>query len=81
MMDGGRPEHYDELPHETREFLENLRPEEVALLNRTIRLMVSFGAVGKIVAYVVAALVGFIVGIPMLVEAVEKTVSWLLNRN
>ncbi len=81
-----QPEHepaaqrYGDLPEETRRMLEGLRPDEVAFLQKLIRMVMSFGTAGRAFAYVAGAILGLVIGLPMLIEALMKIWNWLPHR-
>lgn len=79
-MDGPEAERYGDLPAETREMLESLTPEEVAFLQRLIRTIMSFGTVGRLLAYVVGAILGAVIGLPMLIDALARIWGWFPHK-
>lgn len=73
-------ERYGDLPKETRKMLEGLRPDEIAFLQKLIRLTMSFGTAGRAVAYIGGAILGLTVGLPMLIDAIARIISWFPSK-
>lgn len=73
-------ERYGDLPEETRRMLEELRPDEVAFLQKLIRVMISFGTVGKFLGLVGGAAVGLVLGLPLLIDTLMRIWSWFPHR-
>jgi hypothetical protein len=73
-------ERFSDLPAETRRMLESLRPDEVAFLQRMIRTMSAFGTVGKFVAIVAGALIGLLIGVPAVIDALMRIASWFPHK-
>jgi len=73
-------ERYGDLPEETRRMLEALQPEEVEFLQKLIRVMISFGTVGKVLGIVGGAIIGLVIGLPLLIDALMRIWSWLPHR-
>jgi fucose permease len=53
--------------------LEELRPDEVAFLQKLIRVMISFGIVG-------GAIIGLVIGLPLLIDTLMRIWSWFPRR-
>ena len=68
---------FDEISHETRAFLKELRPDEVALLRDAIRLVSAISTVGRIVKLAIIIGAGIVVGIGGVGEAIVKILHWL----
>jgi hypothetical protein len=68
---------FDDLSPKTKEFLSNLRDEEVATLNDGIRLVQAIRTVGTFMKWLIVGAIGIIVGVVMLGESVGKIVGWL----
>lgn len=66
-----------ELPPETRAFLARLRPEDIAILEKAIRLMASVLVVGGAVKWLLITILGIFAGIIMFWESVQKLLGWL----
>lgn len=66
-----------ELPPEVRSFLSGLRPEEIAVLRYLILFSAAIMTVGKATRFVVVLFVGFIVGLVMLGESIQKIITYL----
>jgi len=77
---GPKVERYGDLSPETREMLEGLTKEEVAFLQRLIRTIMSFGTVGRFLAYVIGALLGAVIGLPMLIDALARIWTWIPHK-
>lgn len=73
-------ERYGDLPEDTRRMLESLRPEEVAFLQRLIRVMISFGTVGKFLGLVGGAVIGLVIGFPLLIDTLMRIWSWFPHK-
>jgi len=67
---------FDDLPDETKEFLSNLRKEDVLLLKDGLRLVNATQIVGKFVKWVIIGLLGILAGIVMFGESIIKIVGW-----
>lgn len=65
-----------ELPTETREFLSRLRPEDLAVLEKAIRLFGSVLVVGGAVRWLIITLLGILAGIVLFGESIMKIVAW-----
>lgn len=73
-------ERYGDLPRETRQMLEGLRPDEIAFLQKLIRLTMSFGTAGRAIAYIGGAILGLVIGLPMLIDAIVRIVHWFPSK-
>jgi hypothetical protein len=60
----------------TKDFLSNLRDEEVETLGDGIRLVNAIRTVGTSMKWVIVGFLGFVVGLVMLGESVLKIVGW-----
>jgi len=67
---------FDDLPDETKDFLINLRPDEVRTLNDGIRLVRSIATVATFVKWVIVGILGLAMGVVMFGESVAKIVAW-----
>lgn len=67
---------FDDLPDRTKEFLSNLREDEIDTLNDGIRLVGAIRTVGTFVRWVIVGLLGIFAGVVMFGEAVGKLVGW-----
>lgn len=68
---------FDDLPERTKQFLSDLRPDEVDTLNDGIRLVRSIATVGAFMKWVIVGVLGLFVGVVMLGESVGKILIWL----
>lgn len=68
---------FDDLPDETKNFLANLRPDEVATLNDGIRLVNAIRTVGTFMKWLIVGSLGFVVGVVMLGESLSKILNWM----
>jgi hypothetical protein len=73
-------ERYGDLREETRRMLEDLQPDEVAFLQKLIRVMISFGTVGKFLGIVGGAIIGLVIGLPLLIDALMRIWSWFPHK-
>ena len=79
MAEQGRREvadRYAELPEETRDFLEDLRPQEIVLLNKAINFMRSAETMGRFFRWSAILVVGFFLGTVALRDAIVKIWGW-----
>jgi hypothetical protein len=67
---------FDDLPERTKDFLLNLRDDEIDTMNDGIRLVGAIRTVGTFVKWVVVGLLGLFVGIVMFGESVMKIMAW-----
>lgn len=67
---------FDELPPATKEFLTNLRPDEIRTLNDGIRLVSAIRTVGTFAKWVIITVLGILAGIVMFGESVAKIAAW-----
>lgn len=67
---------FDDLPERTKQFLSDLRPDEVDTLNDGIRLVRSIATVGAFVKWCIVGVLGLAVGAVMLGESAAKIFSW-----
>lgn len=68
---------FDDLPERTKEFLANLRPEEIDTLNDGIRLVSAIRTVGTFMKWVIVGLIGILAGFVMIGESISKIAAWL----
>lgn len=67
---------FDDLPPKTKEFLSNLRPDEIDTLNDGIRLINSAMTVGRFMKWVLISLLGLLAGVVLFGESVGKIIAW-----
>ncbi|MBN9600823.1 MAG: hypothetical protein J0G28_14280 [Afipia sp.] len=67
---------FDDLPEKTKDFLTNLREEEIDTLSDGIRLVGAIRTVGTFVKWVIVGLIGIFAGIVLFGESVMKILSW-----
>ena len=65
-----------ELPEETREFLAQLREEDIATLKDGVRLVNAIRTVGTFMKWLIVGFLGLVVGVVMLGESVLKIIAW-----
>lgn len=70
------PRRFDDLPDEIKDFLINLRPDEVKTLAEGIRLVNAVHTVGAFVKWLIVGIVGIFFGVVMLGESIAKVVAW-----
>lgn len=67
----------DDLSPEVRAFLQRLRPDEVAALDETIRLMLALYRVGRLGRWAVLGLLVVILTVGDVIEQLQRLWSWL----
>lgn len=65
-----------ELPEETREFLSQLREDDIKAMRDGLRLVTATMIVGKFVKWCIVGVLGIAVGIVMFGESVAKIAAW-----
>lgn len=65
-----------ELPEETREFLSQLREDDIKTLKDGVRLVNAIQTVGSFFKWLLVGILGFVVGVVMLGESVMKIIAW-----
>ncbi len=68
---------FDDLPARTKEFLTNLRDEEIDTLSDGIRLVSAIRTVGTFMKWVIVGLIGILAGFVMIGESISKIAAWL----
>ncbi len=68
---------FDDLPPRTKEFLSNLRDDEIDTLNDGIRLVGAIRTVGTFAKWVIVGIIGIFAGVVMLGESIQKIAVWL----
>ena len=77
MNEEARPvDRMSELPPETREFLAQLRKEDIDTLKEGVKLVNAIGTVGTFAKWLIAGVLGLFVGMVMFAEAVQKIMAW-----
>lgn len=72
-----RADRYAELPQETREFLEQLRKEDIALLAESINFMRSTKTMSRFVRGTFMVVFGTIIAIGSTVKGSQWVLEWL----
>jgi len=67
---------FDDLSPKTKDFLSNLRDEEVETLGDGIRLVNAIRTVGTFMKWAIVGFLGFVVGLVMLGESALKIMAW-----
>lgn len=67
---------FDDLPEHTKDFLLNLRDDEIDTMNDGIRLVGAIRTVGTFVKWVIVGLLGLLAGVVMFGESVMKIMAW-----
>lgn len=67
---------FDDLPQRTKDFLSNLRADEIDKLSNGIRLVSAIETVGTFVKWVIVGIVGLFAGVVMLGESAMKIAAW-----
>ena len=65
-----------ELPEETREFLAQLREDDIKTLKDGVRLVNAIQTVGRFIKWLLVGILGVAVGIVMFGESVGKILAW-----
>lgn len=68
---------FDDLPARTKDFLSNLRDEEIDTLSDGIRLVNAIRTVGTFMKWVIVGLIGILAGFVMVGESIAKIAAWL----
>lgn len=66
-----------ELPEETREFLAQLRPEDIATIKDGVHLVNAVRTVGTFAKWLIVGILGLFVGAVMFVESIQKMLGWI----
>lgn len=78
MEESARPvDRMAELPKETREFLAQLREDDIKTLKYGLRLVTAMSIVGNFTKWVIVGFLGMVVGVVMFGESVAKIITWL----
>lgn len=67
---------FDDLSEPTKQFLSNLRSDEIDTLNDGIRLVGAIRTVGTFMKWIIVGVIGFFAGVVMLGESVVKIITW-----
>lgn len=70
------PERLAELPEETRQFLAEMRGEDLQTLKDGLRLVIAIRTVGVFMKWVIISVVGFFVGLVLVWENILKFLSF-----
>ncbi|WP_395449973.1 hypothetical protein ACHMW7_09250 [Aminobacter sp. UC22_36] len=65
-----------ELPVKTREFLAQLREEDIDTLNAGLKLVVATMTVGRAVKWLIVGILGLFAGVVLFGESVLKMLAW-----
>lgn len=76
MTDDDNAKRYSELPEKTRQFIEDLRDEDVTLLKDGIRLVLALRTVSTFMKWVIITLVGAFIASVSLAESIMKALAW-----
>ncbi len=68
---------FEDLPDPTKEFLANLREEEIDTMNDGIRLVSAMRTVAVFFKWLLVGIGGMILGTVMLGESIVKIAAWL----
>ncbi|KQU69680.1 hypothetical protein ASC75_24875 [Aminobacter sp. DSM 101952] len=66
-----------ELPVKTREFLAQLREEDIDTPNAGLKLVVATMTVGNAVKWLIVGILGLFAGVVMFGESIARIVAWL----
>ena len=67
---------FDDLPERTKDFLLNLRDDEIDTMNDGIRLVGAIRTVGTFVKWVIVGVVGLFAGVVMFGESIARIAAW-----
>jgi hypothetical protein len=65
-----------ELPEETREFLSQLREEDIDLMKHGLELIRSFRTIGRLMRWVILAVLAMLLGVVSLYENTVKLIAY-----
>ena len=68
---------FNELPDETQEFLSQLREDDIEILKDGLRLVIAMRTVGRLMKWMIVAVVGTFIGTVMLYENILKVLNWI----
>ena len=68
---------FNELPDETQEFLSQLRGDDIETLKDGLRLVIAMHTVGRLMKWMIVAVVGTFIGTVMLYENILKVLNWI----
>lgn len=68
---------FNELPDETQEFLSQLREDDIETLKDGLRLVIAMRTVGRLMKWMIVAVVGTFIGTVMLYENILKVLNWI----
>lgn len=74
--DGNETKKFDDIPPRTKEFLSNLRDDEIDTLNDGIRLVGAIRTVGTFAKWLIVGMLGIFAGIVVLGVSVTKIAAW-----
>lgn len=78
MDPNANPAHrFNELPEETQEFLSQLREDDIETLKDGLRLVIAMRTVGRLMKWMIVAIVGTFIGTVMLYENILKVLNWI----
>lgn len=67
---------FDDLPERTKDFLLNLRDDEIDTMNDGIRLVGAIRTVGTFFKWVIVGVIGLFAGVVMFGESLMKIMAW-----
>ncbi len=76
MNDRRSPDNYTDLPDHVREFLEDLREEELDLLHDAVVFMNTVRLVGRFMKWMIITVIGAFLGAAGLGDAITKIMNW-----
>ena len=68
---------FNELPDETQEFLSQLREDDIETLKDGLRLVIAMRTVGRLMKWMIVAVVGTFIGTVLLYENILKVLNWI----
>ncbi|MBX8783722.1 hypothetical protein HBA94_08095 [Ochrobactrum sp. GRS2] len=78
MDPSANPAHrFNELPDETQEFLSQLREDDIETLKDGLRLVIAMRTVGRLMKWMIVAVVGTFIGTVLLYENILKVLNWI----
>lgn len=69
-------ERFNELPEKTKQFLSDLRDDDIDTLADGIKYMAAAKTIGTFVKWLIVGVLGVVTGVIMFAESIWKIISW-----